>query len=108
MIQYDPHRWLDHLFDVKGSLIPEITLRVPVVHGLGRLRRDVLPIRRGRGHPCDGAHAGGDRSRIAPGIPDELVLRPVLGRAAVVGQHGQRIAEPGSRRSRCISGATRS
>ncbi len=28
MIQYDPHPWLDHLFDVKGSLIPEITLRV--------------------------------------------------------------------------------
>src|SRR6202035_5463624 len=28
MIQYDPHRWSDHLFDVKGSLIPEITLRV--------------------------------------------------------------------------------
>jgi ion channel-forming bestrophin family protein len=28
MIQYDPHRWFDHLFDVKGSLIPEITLRV--------------------------------------------------------------------------------
>jgi ion channel-forming bestrophin family protein len=28
MIQYDPHRWLDHLFDVKGSLIPEITLRL--------------------------------------------------------------------------------
>jgi putative membrane protein len=28
MIKYDPHRWLDHLFDVKGSLIPEITLRV--------------------------------------------------------------------------------
>jgi putative membrane protein len=28
MIQYDPHRWLDHLFDVKGSLIPEITSRV--------------------------------------------------------------------------------
>jgi len=28
MIQYDPHRWIDHLFDVKGSLIPEITLRV--------------------------------------------------------------------------------
>jgi putative membrane protein len=28
MIQYDPHRWGDHLFDVKGSLIPEITLRV--------------------------------------------------------------------------------
>ena len=21
MIQYGPHRWLDHLFDVKGSLI---------------------------------------------------------------------------------------
>jgi putative membrane protein len=28
MIQYDPHRWLDHLFDVKGSLIAEITPRV--------------------------------------------------------------------------------
>ncbi len=28
MIQYDPHRWLDHLFDVKGSLISEISLRV--------------------------------------------------------------------------------
>src|SRR5271165_5294709 len=28
MIQYDPHRWGDHLLDVRGSLIPEITLRV--------------------------------------------------------------------------------
>jgi ion channel-forming bestrophin family protein len=28
MIHYNPQRWLDHLFDVKGSLIPEITLRV--------------------------------------------------------------------------------
>jgi putative membrane protein len=28
MIQYDSHRWSDHLFDVKGSLIPEIILRV--------------------------------------------------------------------------------
>ena len=28
MIQYDPHRWLDHLFDIKGSLIQEITARV--------------------------------------------------------------------------------
>src|SRR5262249_60539043 len=28
MIQYDSHRWSDHLFDVKGSLIPEITPRV--------------------------------------------------------------------------------
>jgi putative membrane protein len=28
MIQYDPQRWMDHLFDIKGSLIPEITLRV--------------------------------------------------------------------------------
>jgi predicted membrane chloride channel (bestrophin family) len=25
MIQYDPDRWFDHLFDVKGSLILEIT-----------------------------------------------------------------------------------
>jgi putative membrane protein len=28
MIQYDPHRWLEHLFDVKGSLILEIAPRV--------------------------------------------------------------------------------
>jgi putative membrane protein len=28
MIQYDPHRWFDHLFDFKGSLLPEITWRV--------------------------------------------------------------------------------
>jgi ion channel-forming bestrophin family protein len=28
MIHYNPHRWSDHLFDVKGSLIPEITVRV--------------------------------------------------------------------------------
>jgi putative membrane protein len=28
MIQYDPHCWMDHLFDIKGSLIPEITGRV--------------------------------------------------------------------------------
>ena len=28
MIQYDPHRWFDHLLDVKGSLIQEISLRV--------------------------------------------------------------------------------
>jgi putative membrane protein len=28
MIHYDPHRWFDHLFDIKGSLIPAITPRV--------------------------------------------------------------------------------
>jgi putative membrane protein len=28
MIQYDPHRWSDHLLDFKGSLLPEITFRV--------------------------------------------------------------------------------
>lgn len=28
MIQYDPHNWLDHLFDVRGSLVREISLRV--------------------------------------------------------------------------------
>ncbi len=28
MIRYDPHRWMDHLFDIKGSLIVEITPRV--------------------------------------------------------------------------------
>jgi putative membrane protein len=30
MIQYDPHKWLDHFFDIKGSLIREIGVRVTV------------------------------------------------------------------------------
>ncbi len=30
MIQYDPHRWFDHFFDVRGSLIKEISGRVLV------------------------------------------------------------------------------
>ena len=28
MIQYDPHKWLDHFFDIRGSLVREIALRV--------------------------------------------------------------------------------
>lgn len=28
MIQYDPHRWLDHLFDIRGTLVREIGARV--------------------------------------------------------------------------------
>jgi putative membrane protein len=28
MINYDPHRWLDHLFDLRGTLVREIGLRV--------------------------------------------------------------------------------
>ena len=28
MIDYDPHRWLSHLFDIKGSMIREIMGRV--------------------------------------------------------------------------------
>lgn len=28
MIQYDPHKWLDHFFDVRGSLLREISGRV--------------------------------------------------------------------------------
>ncbi len=30
MIQYDPHRWLDHFFDIRGALVREISLRVAV------------------------------------------------------------------------------
>jgi ion channel-forming bestrophin family protein len=30
MIQYDPHRWFDHFFDIKGSLVKEISVRVGV------------------------------------------------------------------------------
>jgi ion channel-forming bestrophin family protein len=28
MIHYDPHKWMDHFFDVRGSLVKEISLRV--------------------------------------------------------------------------------
>ena len=28
MIQYDPHKWLDHFFDIRGSLVREIFVRV--------------------------------------------------------------------------------
>jgi putative membrane protein len=28
MIQYDPHKWMDHFFDVRGSLVKEISGRV--------------------------------------------------------------------------------
>ena len=28
MIQYDPHKWLDHFFDIRGSLVREIAVRV--------------------------------------------------------------------------------
>ena len=28
MIQYDPHKWLDHFFDIRGSLVREIFGRV--------------------------------------------------------------------------------
>jgi ion channel-forming bestrophin family protein len=30
MIHYDPHRWLDHFFDIRGSLVKEISVRVGV------------------------------------------------------------------------------
>lgn len=30
MIHYDPHKWLDHFFDIKGSLVREISVRVAV------------------------------------------------------------------------------
>ena len=95
MIQYDPHRWSDHLFDVKGSLIPEITLRVLVVRGLGGRGGGLRPYRPASRHPGDDAHAGGSRLGAAPGVPHQLLVRPVLGRPAAVGEPGQRVAEPG-------------
>lgn len=33
MIEYDAHKWLDHLFDIKGSMVREITWRVLLVAG---------------------------------------------------------------------------
>ena len=33
MIQYDPHRWLDHFFDIRGSLVREIAGRVALCVG---------------------------------------------------------------------------
>jgi putative membrane protein len=33
MIEYDPHRWVDHFFDIKGSMVREIIGRVLLVTG---------------------------------------------------------------------------
>ncbi len=30
MIHYDPHKWMDHFFDIRGSLVREISTRVAV------------------------------------------------------------------------------
>lgn len=30
MIYYDPHKWLDHFFDIRGALVGEIGVRVGV------------------------------------------------------------------------------
>jgi putative membrane protein len=30
MIHYDPHKWLDHFFDIRGSMVRQISLRVTV------------------------------------------------------------------------------
>jgi putative membrane protein len=30
MVQYDPHRWLDHFFDIRGSMVREILARVAI------------------------------------------------------------------------------
>jgi putative membrane protein len=30
VIHYDPHKWLDHFFDIRGSLVREISVRVAV------------------------------------------------------------------------------
>src|SRR5918993_817187 len=37
MIHYDPHKWLDHFFDIRGSLVREITARVLLCVGWSAL-----------------------------------------------------------------------
>jgi putative membrane protein len=37
MIQYDPHNWMDHFFDVRGSLVKEISVRVLLCVGWSAL-----------------------------------------------------------------------
>ena len=37
MIYYDPHKWLDHFFDIRGSLVREITARVLLCVGWSAL-----------------------------------------------------------------------
>lgn len=48
MIKYDPHTWLDHFFDIKGSLVREITGRVLFVTlwsvGVVCFHKYVLPV----------------------------------------------------------------
>jgi putative membrane protein len=47
MIHYDPHRWLDHLFDIRGALVREIGVRV----GLCVLWAGVVVLYHYRVHP---------------------------------------------------------
>lgn len=48
MIQYDPHNWLDHFFDVRGSLVREISGRVALCvawsAGVVAFHRYVAPV----------------------------------------------------------------
>jgi putative membrane protein len=30
MIHHDPHKWLDHFFDIRGSMVRQISLRVVI------------------------------------------------------------------------------
>lgn len=48
MIQYDPHNWIDHFFDIKGSLVREITGRVLLCTiwscGVVYFHNNILPV----------------------------------------------------------------
>lgn len=48
MIHYDPHKWLDHFFDVRGSLVREIIWRVALCvawsAGVVAFHKHVMPV----------------------------------------------------------------
>lgn len=48
MIQYDPHKWLDHFFDIRGSLVREIIWRVALCvawsAGVVAFHKHVIPV----------------------------------------------------------------
>ena len=104
MIQYDPHRWFDHLFDAKGSLILEITPRVLActfwASVVVAFDHHVRPV----GLPSTVHTLVGTATWAAPGVPHEFIVRPFLGRTSLMGQHYQRMPKCGAMRGRSLEG----
>ena len=96
MIQYQKRRWTSHLLDVEGRCSARSSAGSRVCVALGGRGGGLDPSSLCRSlavsptvHTLVGRGAG-----AAAGLPDERLVRPVLGRPAAVGVDHQRVAEP--------------